>query len=62
MIMRRPVVGFLEKPNRPLCCFQAVAIRQLIAYGDADTLIQIPCFSNLYDICTNGKGGYYREY
>ena len=27
------------------------AIRQLIVFGDVDTLIQIPCFSKLYDIC-----------
>lgn len=57
----KPVVGFLEKPNR-LCVAFSRAVRQLIVYGDAETLIQIPCFSNLYDICTNGKGGYYREY
>ena len=57
----KPSVGFLEKPNR-LCVAFSRAIRQLIVYGDAETLTQIPCFSNLYGICINGKGGYYREY
>jgi len=56
-----PRVGFLEKPNR-LCVALSRAIRQLIVYGDAETLIQIPCFSKLYDICTTAGGGCYREY
>lgn len=56
-----PAVGFLEKPNR-LCVAFSRAIRQLAVYGDAETLIQIPCFSRLYDICTVEKGGCYREY
>lgn len=50
-------VGFLEKPNR-LCVAFSRAIRQLVVYGDAETLIQIPCFNKLFDICTNGKGCY----
>lgn len=57
----KPSVGFLEKPNR-LCVAFSRAIRQLIVYGDAETLTQIPCFSKLYDICINGERGYYREY
>ena len=56
-----PSVGFLEKPNR-LCVAFSRAIRQLIVFGDADTLIQIPCFSKLYDICAIEGGGCYREY
>lgn len=56
-----PYVGFLEKPNR-LCVAFSRAIRQLITYGDAETLIQIPCFSRLYDICAIEGGGCYREY
>lgn len=57
----QPSVGFLTKPNR-LCVAFSRAIRQLIVYGDADTLIQIPCFSKLYNICAIEKGGCYREY
>ncbi len=56
-----PNVGFLEKPNR-LCVAFSRAIRQLIVFGDADTLIQIPCFSRLYDLCAIEGGGCYREY
>ena len=56
-----PKVGFLEKPNR-LCVAFSRAIRQLITYGDVETLIQIPCFSKLYDICAIKGGGCYREY
>lgn len=56
-----PIVGFLEKPNR-LCVAFSRAIRQLAVYGDADTLLQIPCFSKLYEICAIEGGGYYREY
>ena len=55
-----PVVGFLEKPNR-LCVAFSRAIRQLAVYGDAETLMQIPCFSRLFDICTTEGGGCYRE-
>ncbi len=55
-----PVVGFLEKPNR-LCVAFSRSIRQLAVYGDAETLIQIPCFSRLYDICAIEGGGCYRE-
>ena len=54
------VVGFLEKPNR-LCVAFSRSIRQLAIYGDAETLIQIPCFSRLYDICAVEGGGCYRE-
>ena len=57
----KPAVGFLEKPNR-LCVAFSRAIRQLIVYGDAETLVQIPCFSQLYEISKNEKGGCYREY
>lgn len=56
-----PSVGFLEKANR-LCVAFSRAIRQLIVFGDVDTLIQIPCFSKLYDICAIEGGGCYREY
>lgn len=56
-----PKVGFLEKPNR-LCVAFSRAIRQLITYGDAEALIQIPCFAKLYDICAIEGGGCYREY
>lgn len=56
-----PMVGFLEKPNR-LCVAFSRSIRQLAVYGDAETLIQIPCFSRLYDICAVEGGGCYREY
>ena len=55
-----PAVGFLEKPNR-LCVAFSRSIRQLVVYGDAETLIQVPCFSKLYDICAI-EGGCYREY
>ena len=55
-----PVVGFLEKPNR-LCVAFSRSIRQLAVYGDAETLIQIPCFSRLYDTCAVKGGGCYRE-
>lgn len=57
----KPVVGFLEKPNR-LCVAFSRSIRQLVVYGDADTLIQIPCFSKLFEICAINGGGCYREY
>lgn len=57
---KTPVVGFLEKPNR-LCVAFSRSIRQLAIYGDAETLIQIPCFSRLYDICAVEGGGCYRE-
>ena len=56
-----PIVGFLEKPNR-LCVAFSRSIRQLVVYGDADTLTQIPCFLRLYDICAVQGGGCYREY
>ena len=56
-----PVVGFLEKPNR-LCVAFSRSIRQLAVYGDAETLLQIPCFSKLYEICAIEGGGCYREY
>lgn len=58
---RAPIVGFLEKPNR-LCVAFSRSIRQLVVYGDAETLIQIPCFARLYDICAVEGGGCYREY
>lgn len=58
---KAPIVGFLTKPNR-LCVAFSRSIRQLSVYGDAETLIQIPCFSRLYDICAIEGGGYYREY
>ncbi len=58
---KAPVVGFLEKPNR-LCVAFSRSIKQLAVYGDAETLMQIPCFKRLYDICTFGQGGCYREY
>ena len=58
---KAPVVGFLEKPNR-LCVAFSRSIRQLAVYGDAATLIQIPCFSRLFDICAVEGGGCYREY
>lgn len=54
-----PEVGFLVKPNR-LCVAFSRAIKQLIAYGDASTLEQIPCFKKLYEIAIDG-GGCYRE-
>ncbi|WP_029545002.1 AAA domain-containing protein [Selenomonas sp. AB3002] len=57
---KAPVVGFLEKPNR-LCVAFSRSIRQLAVYGDAETLIQIPCFSRLYEICAVEGGGCYRE-
>lgn len=57
---KQPVVGFLEKPNR-LCVAFSRSIRQLAVYGDAETLIQIPCFSRLYNICAVEGGGCYRE-
>lgn len=57
----RRSVGFMTKPNR-LCVAFSRAIRQLIVLGDADTLIQIPCFSKLYDLCAIEGGGCYREY
>ena len=53
-------VGFLEKPNR-LCVAFSRAQKQLITYGDADTLMQIPCFERLSEICLE-EGGCYREY
>lgn len=56
-----PVVGFLEKPNR-LCVAFSRSIRQLAVYGDVETLIQIPCFLKLYEICAIEGGGCYREY
>lgn len=55
-----PDVGFLVKPNR-LCVAFSRAIKQLIVHGDANTLYQIPCFSKLFDICSN-EGGCYRAY
>lgn len=58
---KKPVVGFLEKPNR-LCVAFSRSVRQLAVYGDAETLLQIPCFEALYDICSNNEGGCYREY
>lgn len=58
---KTPAVGFLDKPNR-LCVAFSRSIRQLAVYGDAETLIQIPCFSRLYDICAVEGGGCYREY
>ena len=57
---KQPIVGFLEKPNR-LCVAFSRSIRQLAVYGDVETLIQIPCFSRLYDICAVEGGGCYRE-
>lgn len=56
-----PKVGFLEKPNR-LCVAFSRAKRQLITYGDIETLNQISCFSKLYHICAIEGGGCYREY
>lgn len=57
-----PQVGFLEKPNR-LCVAFSRSKLQLVVYGDATTLMQIPCFAKLYEICTeNNGGGCYREY
>lgn len=56
-----PEVGFLKMPNR-LCVAFSRAIRQLIVFGDKDTLMQIPCFSRLYTICKKEGGGCYREY
>lgn len=56
-----PRVGFLEKTNR-LCVAFSRAIRQLIVYCDIETVVQIPCFSKLYEICTIEGGGHYREY
>lgn len=53
-------VGFLSKPNR-LCVAFSRAIRQLIVYGDAETLDQISCFKELRELCIAG-GGSYREY
>ncbi len=55
-----PIVGFLIKPNR-LCVAFSRAIKQLVVYGDAETLMQIPCFATLFELCING-GGHYREY
>lgn len=55
-----PAVGFLEKPNR-LCVAFSRSIRQLTVYGDVETLIQIPCFAKLYEICAVNGGGCYRE-
>ncbi|MGI6365911.1 MAG: DEAD/DEAH box helicase [Bacillota bacterium] len=55
-----PVVGFLEKPNR-LCVAFSRSIRQLAVYGDVETLMQIPCFAKLYEICAVNGGGCYRE-
>lgn len=55
----KKTVGFLEKPNR-LCVAFSRAQKQLIVYGDAETLKQIPCFNELYTICKNG-GGCLRE-
>ena len=54
-------VGFLEKPNR-LCVAFSRAKRQLVVYGDMDTLIHIPCFEHLYNICVVEGGGCHREY
>ena len=56
-----PIVGFLNKPNR-LCVAFSRAKRQLVVYGDAATLDQIPCFNRLHEICAVEGGGYYREY
>lgn len=56
-----PNVGFLQKPNR-LCVAFSRAIRQLIVFGDIETLQQIPCFSRLYELCAVKGGGCYREY
>lgn len=53
-------VGFLIKPNR-LCVAFSRARKQLAVYGDMETLIQIPCFENLYNICALEEGGCYRE-
>lgn len=53
-------VGFLEKPNR-LCVAFSRARKQLAVYGDIETLIQIPCFETLYNICAFEEGGCYRE-
>jgi len=53
-------VGFLTKPNR-LCVAFSRARKQLAVYGDMETLIQIPCFENLYNICALEGGGCYRE-
>lgn len=56
-----PEVGFLKKPNR-LCVAFSRARKQLIAYGDADTLQQIPAFKKLHGVCTREEVGCYREY
>lgn len=53
-------VGFLTKPNR-LCVAFSRARKQLAVYGDIETLIQVPCFERLYNICEIEGGGYYRE-
>ena len=53
-------VGFLIKPNR-LCVAFSRARKQLAVYGDMETLIQIPCFENIYNICAFEEGGCYRE-
>ncbi len=58
---KTPIVGFLEKPNR-LCVAFSRAIRQLAVYGDVETLIHIPCFKRLYEICAVEQGGCYREF
>jgi hypothetical protein len=54
-------VGFLDKPNR-LCVAFSRARKQLAVYGDMETLIQIPYFEKLYNICALEEGGCYREY
>ena len=53
-------VGFLDKPNR-LCVAFSRARKQLAVYGDIETLMQIPCFEQLYNICAIEGGGFYRE-
>lgn len=55
-----PKVGFLDKPNR-LCVAFSRSVRQLAVYGDAETLISVPVFAKLYDICSQPEGGYFRE-
>lgn len=51
---------FLDKPNR-LCVAFSRSIRQLAVYGDAQTLKPISCIDELFRICSEQDGGYYRE-
>ena len=53
-------VGFLIKPNR-VCVAFSRAKRQIVLYGDSETLNEIPYFKAYYDVCKTGEG-HYREY